>query len=64
MADDPERIRRREFLVKEKDKLVIALQWLDSTAKSAGNSPEKDSESEREQKLILDTNEFGELVLY
>jgi hypothetical protein len=31
MADDPERLQRRAFLLKDQEKLETALQWLGST---------------------------------
>lgn len=37
LADDPDRQRRREFLLKEREKLGLALQWLNVAGKRDGN---------------------------
>lgn len=52
MADDPERLQRREFLLKEQEKLELALKWLGSAVKCSGPSDE-DVEMSNDQETYI-----------
>jgi hypothetical protein len=57
MADDPERLQRREFLLKEQGKLELALKWLGSAVKYNGLSDE-DVEMSNNQETYIKSAEF------
>ena len=56
MADDPERLQRREFLLKEQGKLELALKWLGSAVKYNGPSVE-DVEMSNDQETYIKSAE-------
>lgn len=52
MADDPERLQRREFLLKEQEKFKLALKWLGSAVAYNGSSDE-DVEMRQDQETYI-----------
>ncbi|EEA28416.1 hypothetical protein TMatcc_003252 [Talaromyces marneffei ATCC 18224] len=53
MADDPERLQRREFLLKEQEKLELSLNWLESAAKYIAPNDDEDVDMTHDQETHI-----------
>jgi hypothetical protein len=53
MADDPGRLQRREFLLKEQEKLELALEWLGSAVNCNAPNDDDDVEMGNDQETYI-----------
>lgn len=57
MADDPERLERREFLLKEQEKLELALTWLSSALEYSASNDDEDVDMTQDQEPYIKSAE-------
>lgn len=62
MADQPERLQRRAFLLKEQEKLELALEWLGSAVKCNDPSDE-DVDMMNDQETYIKSAEDDSLFI-
>lgn len=53
MADDPERLERREFLLKEQEKLELALTWLSCGVNYSASNDDEDVDMTHDQETYI-----------